>query len=147
VRGTYAYSLDHENFQGVFNTRTEAAKAAFEHAFRSGHPINQIYVGQRVLGDPMANLHAWAVIKTMRTRARESYGDSAASYLGNVTAQQAEDLDRAIEATVTRWLQNYKLGPAFFRIEAISEHPMPTVAQVANHDEDEVYDLGDSSYS
>src|SRR6476660_7121421 len=98
VRGTYAYSLDHENFQGVFNTRTEAAKAAFEHAFRSGHPINQIYVGQRVLGDPMANLHAWSVVKTMRTRARESYGDSAASHLRNVTAQQAADLDRAIEA-------------------------------------------------
>jgi hypothetical protein len=94
----------------------------------------------------MANLHAWSVIKTMRTRARESYGDAAASYLGNVTAQQAEDLDRALEATVSRWLQNYKLGPAFFRIEAISEHAMPTVAQVASNNDDEVYDLGESSY-
>ena len=146
MRGTYAYSLDHEDYQGIYNTRTEAAKAGFEHAFRSGLPINQIFVGQRVLGDPMANLHAWAVIKSMRTRARESYGDAAASYLSNVTAQQAEDLDRAIEATVSRWLQNYKLGPTFFRIEGISEHPMPTVAQVSSTDQDEVYDLGESNY-
>ncbi|MBA2708224.1 MAG: hypothetical protein H0U59_10525, partial [Gemmatimonadaceae bacterium] len=91
VRGTYAYSLDHEHYTGIFNTRTEAAKAAFEQAFRLGLPINQVYVGQRVLGDPMANLHAWSIVKTMRSRARESYGDDAAGYLGDVTAQQAED--------------------------------------------------------
>jgi hypothetical protein len=145
VKGTYAYALDHENFQGVFNTRQEAADAAFAHAFRSGLPINQIYVGQRVVGDPQANLQAWSIIKSMRERCRSAMGESAQNYLASVTAQQAEDLDRAIEATVTRWLQNYKLGPTFYKIGAISEHPMPLVAQVKSSDEDEVYDLGEAN--
>lgn len=146
LKGTYAYALDHENFQGVFNTRQEAAEAGFAHAFRSGLPINVVYVGQRVLGDPQANLHAWSVIKSMRERARGAMGDAAANYLSHVTAAQAEDLDRALEATIQRWLQNYKLGPTFFKIEGISEHPMPLVAQVESQDTDEVYDLGDASY-
>jgi hypothetical protein len=146
VKGTFAYALDHENYQGVFNSRQEAAEAAFEHASRSGLPINQIYVGQRVLGDPQANLQAWSIIKNMRERARAAYGDDAATYLSNVTAAQAEDLDRALEATITRWLANYKLGPTFFKIEAVSEHPLPLVAQVRSSSDDEVYDLGESSW-
>ena len=145
MKGTYAYSLDHENYQGIFNTRTEAAEAGFAHAGRAGLPINQIYVGQRVLGDAQANLHAWSVIKSTRERARAAYGDQSAGYLSNVTAQQAEDLDRALEATVLRWLQNYKLGPSFYKIESISEHPLPLVAQVRGGDDDEVYDLGTES--
>jgi len=146
VKGTYAFSLDHENFQGVFNTRTEAANAAFEQAFKSGLPINQAYVGQRVSADPMADLHAWSVVKSMRDRARATYGDKSANYLAGVTAAQAEDLDRALETTISRWLQNYKLAPTFFKIEAISEHPMPLVSQVGASDTDEVYDLGESNY-
>ncbi len=146
MKGTFAYALDHENFQGVFNSRQEAAEAAFAHAFRSGLPINQVYVGQRVVGDPQANLQAWSVIKSMRDRCRSAMGDAAQHYLANVTAQQAEDLDRALEATITRWLQNYKLGPMFFRIEAISEHPMPLVSQVKSGEDDEAYDVGEANY-
>ena len=70
MKGTYAYALDHENFQGVFETRQQAAEAGFAHAFRQGLPINVVYVGQRVQGDPQANLHAWSVIKSMRERSR-----------------------------------------------------------------------------
>lgn len=146
MKGTYAYSLDHENFQGVFNTRQEAADAAFEHAARMGLPLTEIFVGQRVLGDPMANLHAWSAIKSMRERARAAYGDAAAGYLSHVTAQQAEDLDRALETTILRWEQNYKIGPTFYRIESISEHPIPTSRQVESRDEHEVFDLGSDGY-
>jgi hypothetical protein len=142
VKGTFAFSLDHENFQGVFNTRQEAAEAGFAQASRSGLPITEVYVGQRVAGDSHADLQAWSVIKSMRERARAAMGDAAATYLASVTAAQAEDLDRALEATINRWLQNSKLGPAFYKIEGISEHPMPLVAQVPSSTEDEVYDLG-----
>lgn len=146
LKGTYAYALDHENFQGVFQTRQQAAEAGFAHAFRTGLPINVVFVGQRVIGDPQANLQAWSIIKSMRERARGAMGDAAANYLSGVTAQQAEDLDRALEATIQRWLTNYKLGPTFFKIEGISEHPMPLIAQVHSGDTDEVYDLGDAGY-
>ena len=46
------------------------------------------------------------------------------------------------------WLANYKLMPSFFRIEAVSEHPVPTHthAGFGKTRDDEVHDLGESDY-
>ena len=145
MRGTYAFSLDRESFNGVFNTRNEAFEAGCKAADKLGAQINEIYVGQRVAGDPQANPHAYEIIKSMRDRARSAAGDEARNYLTNVTEAQSNDLDGAIEAVVTRWLNNYKLAPTFFRIEAISEHPIPTVTHATFGKADrEVSEIGES---
>jgi hypothetical protein len=147
VKGTYAFSLDRESFTGIFSSRREAYDAGRAAADRLHSQVTEIYVGQRVAGDPQADLHAWEIIKSMRERARAAAGDQAAGYLKNVTADQAKDLDGALEAVISRWLTNYKIGPSFFRIEAVSEHPLPTVSQVySNGQDDEVYDLGPAEY-
>jgi hypothetical protein len=147
VKGTYAYSLDRETFSGIFSSRREAYEAGCIAAERLHSQVTEIYVGHRVAGDPQADLHAWEVIKSMRERARAAAGDEANPYLKNVTAEQAKDLDGALEAAILRWLANYKLGPSFHRIEAVSEHPLPTVSQVcSNGQDDEVYDLGTAEY-
>ena len=148
MKGTFAYSLDRETYTGVFNTRDEAFHAGCYAAERLHANITEIYVGQRVAGDPQADLHAWELIKSMRDRARAAADDDAAGYLKNITNEQAKDLDGAIEATILRWLGNYKVGPAFFRIEAVSEHPVPTHthAGFGKMRDDEVHDLGESDY-
>src|SRR3954462_4881253 len=104
VKGTFAYSLDRQSFSGIFNTREEAFHAGCYAAERLHASITEIYVGQRVAGDPQADLHAWELIKSMRDRARANVGDDAAGYLKNVTNDQIKDLDGAIEATLHRWL-------------------------------------------
>jgi hypothetical protein len=145
VKGTYAYSLDRETYTGVFHTRDEAARAGCAAADRLHTQLTEISVGQRVAGDPQADLHAWEVIKSMRERARAAAGDEAGGYLAHVTADQARDLDGAIEAAFLRWLANYKLGPTFYRIEAVSDHPIHCVAHAGLdkvNGEREVYDLG-----
>ena len=148
MKGTYAYSLDRETFTGIFNTREEAFHAGCYAAERLHANITEVYVGQRVAADPQADLHAWELIKCMRDRARATSGDDSAGYLTNISNEQAKDLDGAIEATILRWLGNYKLGPAFFRIEAVSEHPIPnhTHAGFGKKTDDEVHDLGESDY-
>ena len=147
MRGTYAYSLDRETFSGVFDTRAQAFEAGVKAADRLGAQVNEIYVGQRVAGDPHANLHSWEIIKCMRDRARAASGDQANDFLKHVSEQQAADLDGAIEAVVTRWLNNYKLAPTFYRFEAISEHPIPTVTHAAfGKDDDEVGEIGESEW-
>ena len=148
MKGTYAYSLDRESFSGVFSSRQEAFQAGVKAADRLNAQVNEIYVGQRVAGDPQADMHSWEIIKCMRDRARAMAGDQANGFLANVTEQQAADLDGAIEAVVTRWLNNYKLAPTFFRIEAISEHAVPTVthASFGKDDDGEVSDLGESEW-
>jgi hypothetical protein len=149
VRGTYAYSLDRETFTGVFNTREEAFHAGCYAAERLHANLTEVFVGQRVGGDPQADLHAWELIKCMRDRARAASGDDSASYLKHVTNEQAKDLDGAVEATIQRWLANYKLGPGFFRIEAVSEHPIPnhTHAGFGKTRDDEVHEIGESDYA
>lgn len=143
MKGTYAYSLDRESFYGVFNSRQEAFEAGCAAVDRLNAAVTEIYVGQRVAGDPQANLHAWEVIKSMRQRARERAGEDAISYLAHVSESQANDLDGAIEAVILRWLGNYKLAPTFFRIEAISEHPVPTVTHASfGKGESEVTEIG-----
>ena len=148
VKGTYAYSLDRESFTGIFETRQQAFEAGIAAAERLQSNATEIYVGQRVAGDPQANLHAWELIRSMKQRARETAGDDATSYLSNITEDQFRDLDGAIEATVSRWLANYKLQPTFFRIEAVSEHPLPTVthATFGSNDEREVTEIGESEW-
>lgn len=149
MKGTYAYSLDRETFSGVFNSRDEAFRAGCVAADRLHAQLTEIYVGQRVAGDPQADLHAWEVIKSMRDRARSAAEDEAAGYLKGVTAEQARDLDGALEATILRWLANYKLGPAFHRIEGVSEHPLPSFAYSGfgkQGNDSEVHDIGISDY-
>lgn len=147
MRGTYAYSLDRESFAGVFNTRQEACEAGWRAAERLSAQVNEVYVGQRVAGDPQADLHAYELIKSMRDRARVAVGDEARHYLAHVTEAQAKDLDGAIEAVVSRWLSNYKLAPTFFRMEAISEHPLPTVTHADFGKQDsEVTEIGESEW-
>lgn len=149
MKGTYAYSLDRETFSGIFNSRDEAFRAGCIAADRLHTQLTEVYVGQRVAGDPQADLHAWEIIKSMRDRARSAAGDDATGYLKGVTAEQARDLDGAIESAILRWLANYKLGPAFHRIEAVSEHPLPCVAYAGfgKHDQQsEVHDIGESEY-
>ena len=147
MRGTYAYSLDRESFTGVFNSRTEAFEAGCAAADRMNASITEIYVGQRVAGDPQANLHAWEIIKSMRERARAAAGDDAHDYLSHVSEDQARDLDGALESTILRWLGNYKLGPTFFRIEAVSEHPLPTTTHATfGKPEREVTEIGEGDW-
>jgi hypothetical protein len=150
VKGTFAYSLDRETYTGVFNTRDEAFRAGSAAAERLHSQVTEVYVGQRVAGDPQADLHAWEVIKSMRSRARAAAGDDATGYLAHVTADQARDLDGAIEAAVLRWLGNYKLGPQFHRIEAVSEHAINTLSYAGfgkDNGDDEVHDLGNEDCS
>src|SRR3954452_10925490 len=97
VKGTYAYSLDRESYTGVFATRDEAVRAGCAAAERLHSQVTEVYVGQRVAGDPQADLHAWEVVKSMRERARTASGDDAMGYLSHVTSEQARDLDGALE--------------------------------------------------
>ena len=149
MKGTYAYSLDRESYTGVFNTRDEAFRAGCAAAERLHSNVTEVYVGQRVAGDPQADLHAYELIKSMRSRARAAAGDDSTGYLRNVTAEQARDLDGAIEAVVLRWLANHKLGPQFQRIEAVSEHAINCLsyAGFGQTHRDEVHDIGDDGYS
>ena len=149
MKGTYAYSLDRESFTGVFNTRDEAFRAGCLAADRLHSSVTEVYVGQRVAGDPQADLHAYELIKSMRTRARAAAGDDSTGYLASVTAEQARDLDGAIEAVILRWLASHKLGPSFQRIEAVSEHPINCLAHAGfgKPQRDDVEDIGTADYS
>jgi hypothetical protein len=139
MRGSYAFSFDRDSFEGAYETREGAYRAAVDRAAELNIAADTpIYTGQRMSADPQADGHARQVVNAMRRRARERVGEDALDYLKTVNDEQLIDLDRALDAVVTRWLANYKLSPTWYRIGAVSEHPMPLVHQVASSSEREV---------
>ena len=120
----YAYSVNGEHYRGAYGTREEALAEGVAAARRCDDSPLMVYVARRVSGDAMSAGHARAVIGNMCSRAREEFGDAASSYLAGVSRQQVENLDRAMGRVIDEWLEKYGLGPAFYRYEAISQHPV-----------------------
>jgi hypothetical protein len=142
----FAYSFDRFSFTGSFPSREQALKAALEQAERLGDGVSTVYVAIRVPGDPQADGHAEAVIKSMGRRAYGEAGDSAAGYLKRVNDQQEAELDDQLRDVITGWLGRHDLGPAFFEIKSVSEHQIPTSRQVQCGSDDEVRQVGLSDY-
>jgi hypothetical protein len=128
--GRYAYSMNGEDYVGSFTAREAAEAAALEAARRSAEPPVTVFVGRIVAAVPATSGHAREVLSHMR-------------YLANLSAAQVEELDCELEKTIVSWLNKHELMPQCFRVEAISEHPVPATPE--NHvlpRADEVHDLG-----
>jgi len=146
MSGRYAYSLDRQTFLGQFDSRADALRAAFAAARQLAEPPTEVYVGLKVVGDPQAGGHAEQVLHTMCDRARAA-DESAARYLCNVSEHEEADLDGMLARTITEWLKKHDRMPTFYRIEAISEHPVPSPSQTRRPTEDrEVTEIGTSEY-
>jgi len=142
--GTFAYSLNGQDYQGAFATRDQARQAAFDAANEAVEPPQSIYVGRRQLADPMADSHARTVIGNMQARAREQYGDQASAYLVKLSKAVIEDLDQALQQAVAHWLETHGLMPTFDKIDAVGEFPLPSVAQInaSKSESREVQEIG-----
>jgi hypothetical protein len=123
----FAYSLNGENYIGSFASREEALSAALDAA---GDPLNlnppqTVFVGRRVEADPHASGHGRTVLREMAWQAHDEVGAPAAKYLNKVGDPEIQELDGAIEQVVLDWLRKHNLLPTYFRVEGISEHPVP----------------------
>jgi hypothetical protein len=121
----YAYSLNGENYTGTFAARDEALAAGIDAARESLDPPQTIFVARRVEADPHASGHARTVLREMAWQAHDEVGASATSYLHKLSDDQVNELDLAIEKVVLEWLRRNELLPTYFKVEAISEHPVP----------------------
>jgi hypothetical protein len=130
----FAYSLNGENYIGSFASREEALSAALDAA---GDPLNlnppqTVFVGRRVEADPHASGHARTVLREMAWQAHDEVGAPAAKYLNKVGEPEIQELDSAIEEVVLDWLRKHNLLPTYFRMEGISEHPVPLAPGTPN---------------
>jgi hypothetical protein len=145
MNAKYAFSLtgDVQDYQGSFPTRREARAAALEalKQLQSINPPTTVFVARVVPADPQTKNHARNVLREMTRR-----GDAAGltNYVAGLKVDQVADLDRELSATIANWLLKHHLEPKTFRVEAISEYPVPTVPQVKSGPLDEVQDLGEA---
>ncbi|MGD0463744.1 MAG: hypothetical protein ABSB74_14755 [Tepidisphaeraceae bacterium] len=143
----FAYSLNGEEYRGVFASRQEAVSEALEAARRCSDAPPTVYVGRRVAADSKATGHARAVLANMAARAREEFGDAASSYLTGLSKQQLQDLDESLELVVLGWLQRNGLTPTFFKVEAIGEYSVPrSTAERSGEQQGEVHEIGSVGY-
>jgi hypothetical protein len=139
----FSYSLNGELYRGSFTSREEAIAEAMEAARRCSDTPPTVYVGRRVLADPKAGGHARSVLSHMAARAREEFGDAASDYLSGLPKQRIENLDEALELVILGWLQRNELTPAFFKVEAIGEYPVPNAtSDRASEPDREVHEIG-----
>lgn len=139
----YAFSLtgDVQDYQGTFTSRRDARGAALDALKQLPNPPTTIYVARVVPADPQTSGHARHIIREMSRRA-DDYGQS--KYLSGLKVDQVSELDKDLSATIANWLLKHHLEPKTFKVEAISEYPVPTVPQVMAVSTDEVHDLGES---
>jgi hypothetical protein len=145
--GKYAYSLNGTNYIPGFASRKEAREAAMDAARKYPYLPQTVFVAKIVPGDPRAAGHAQRILDTMAEQVREDadVGEAGNTYLSNVTPDQVNELDDAIEKTVVGWLKKHDLMPGFFTVEAISEHPVPIESRkVESVGANEVHDIGES---
>jgi hypothetical protein len=137
----YVYSINGEDYLGAYETRSTAESAAIKAARMLPDSPASVFVARSTLPDPRAEGFARLVLSHLRTQ-RESVGDG---YLNHVSEDELRDLDSGIEAAVLGWLARHDRHPSVYRIEAVSEIPVPVELDthaVAVGAEDEVYDLG-----
>jgi hypothetical protein len=143
----YAYSLNGENYTGVYTSREEALSAALEAALDPANlnPPQTVFVGRRMEADPHASGHARTLLREMAWQAHDEVGAPAANYLNKVSDQHIQELDGAIGHVLLDWLHKHNLMPTYFRVEGISEHPVPLAPmkqQVSGDNNDEVHQVG-----
>lgn len=144
----FAYSLNGENYTGTFNTRDQALSAAVQAAQDPMNlvPPQTIYVARRVDADPHAAGHAKTVLREMAWQAHDEVGAPAANYLNQLPDEQIKDLDVALEKVLYDWLRKHELLPTYFKVEGISEHPVPQAPSLASKarssEPREVHDVG-----
>jgi hypothetical protein len=128
----FAYSLNGENYTGAFTTRDEALASALEAAQdpMNLNPPQSVFVAKRVEADPHATGHARTVLREMAWQAHDEVGAPAANYLNQLSDEQINDLDMMIERALYEWLRKYELLPTYFKVAAISEHPVPQLPSV-----------------
>jgi hypothetical protein len=123
----FAYSLNGENYTGDFASRDQALAAALDAA---RDPLNlaqpqSVFVGRRVEPDPHTAGHAKTILRAMAWQAHDDVGSPAANYLNQLSDDQVAELDGAVEQILQDWLRRHDLLPKYFKVEGISEHPVP----------------------
>ncbi|HZZ43023.1 MAG TPA: hypothetical protein VFE58_08800 [Tepidisphaeraceae bacterium] len=139
----YAFSLtgDVQDYQGSYSTRRDARAAALEALKDLSNPPTTVFVARVVPADPQTKGHARMILREMSRKA-EVFGLS--NYLVGLKVDEVGSLDKELSATIGKWLIQNHLEPKSFRVEAISEYPLPTVPQVKSGPTDEVQDLGET---
>lgn len=138
----YAYSLtgDPQDYQGSFASRREARAAALDALKSLPTPPTTVFVARVVPANPQTTGHARNVIREM---SRRGDGFGLDNYLIGLKVDQVSDLDKELSATIANWLLKHHLEPKSFKVDAVSEYPVPTVPQVKSGPLDEVQDIGE----
>jgi hypothetical protein len=137
----YAYSLtgDRHDYTGGFATRREARAAGMEALKQLSNPPSTVYVARVSPADPQTTGHARTVLREM-TRRGDASGVS--NYLAGLKVDQVADLDKELSAAILNWLLKHHLEPKAFKVDAVSEYPVPLVPEVQSGPTNEVHDLG-----
>lgn len=127
TRNKVAYSMDGENYSGMFDTAAEAledARNEIEYMIESrkkGYKIDlpeRVFVGECELYQPSLLSCGYDVIEAVQDDAYDEAEEYAEDYLDDVTKEQREELEEQLDVVFNAWLEKYDLYPNFYTIPA-----------------------------
>lgn len=118
-----AYSFDGESYGCMYNNTKEALKDALselegmkKYPPARGTIPNKIFVGQCEVFRPSLSGSGWDAIETVQCQAEDAGGEWAEDYLSDVTKEQIQELENALEAVFQIWIEKHNLHPNFYTV-------------------------------
>ena len=84
----------------------------------------RVYIG--IVTEVDIRVDADDVIENIQNRVYSEHGEVAEEYLDDVTKEQLNELDEALNKVFNEWKDKYKFEPNFFTVEEIKEYDLVT---------------------
>lgn len=84
----------------------------------------RVYIG--IVTEVDIRVDADDVIENIQNRVYSEHGEVAEEYLDNVSKEQLNELDEALNKVFNDWKDKHKFEPNFFTVEEIKEYDLET---------------------
>lgn len=118
-----AYSFDGETYGCTYdNTKEALSDALLEIESMKKFPPargavpNKIFVGQCKTFQPSLSGSGFDAIEAVQCQAAEEGGEYGEDYLSDVSKEQAEELENALEAVFQEWIEKHNLHANFYTV-------------------------------
>lgn len=123
-RKKWGYSLNGEDYDGLYDTKEDAIKQGFIDAQEYGKEV--FFVAKAVITF-QPHVYAEGIIEEIQENAYDEGGEYAETYLDDVKREHLEELEEKLNEVLSNWINKYEYNPNFYSVEDIEEVQVQSV--------------------
>lgn len=110
---TFSFEDEENWIHDVYDTKEKAIEEGLKFAKEENY--NKFHLGEATQFTPWIDTDC--VIDQVQEHTAEEGGEYAEGYLENINLEQYQDLDKALNEALAKWLEKYKLEPNFYTVD------------------------------